>query len=115
MLQDNKNNIAFHVRMKGIPASTLERTANMMFGDSIPVKCKGGLFIPEKRLVEQGHLSEAKNEGVDADYSIFKLYEYLYAENEVTFELVSEFTPRFDFNKNRTITSKLSFSRKLKF
>ena len=103
MLQDNKNNIAFHVRMKGIPASTLERTANMMFGDSIPVKCKGGLFIPEK------------NEGVDADYSIFKLYEYLYTENEVTFELVSEFTPRFDFNKNRTITSKLSFSRKLKF
>ena len=103
MLQDNKNNIAFHVRMKGIPASTLERTANMMFGDSIPVKCKGGLFIPEK------------NEGVDADYSIFKLYEHLFAENEVTFELVSEFTPRFDFNKNRTITSKSSFSRKLKF
>ena len=101
MLQDDKNNIAFHVRMKGIPATTLEYTANKLFPDSIPVKLSGGLFKPEI------------NEGPDGVYSIFELYKHLFDGNTVEFELVSTFTPRFEFNKNRTITSKKSFIRNI--
>ena len=101
MLQDDKQNIAFHVRMKGIPASCLVDTANDLFPDSIPVKLAGGLFKP------------LENKGPDASYSIFELYKYLYEGNTVNFELVSEFTPHFDFNNNRTITSKSSFVREI--
>ena len=101
MLQDDKNNIAFHVRMKGIPATTLEYTANKLFPDSIPVKLSGGLFKPEI------------NDGPDGVYSIFELYKYLFDGNTIEFELVSTFTPRFEFNKNRTITSKKSFIRNI--
>lgn len=103
MLQDDKQNIAFHVRMKGIPASCLVQTANSLFPDSIPVKLAGGLFKP------------LNNNGPDASYSIFELYKYLYEGNTVNFELISEFTPHFDFNKNRTISSKSSFVRKVQF
>ena len=101
MLQDDKQNIAFHVRMKGIPADCLVRTANSLFPDSIPVKLAGGLFKPEI------------NEGPDASYSIFELYKYLFDGNAIEFELVSASTPRFQFNNNRTITSKKSFTRNI--
>ena len=103
MLQDDKNNIAFHVRMKGIPATSLIYTANKLFPNSIPVKLEGGLFKP------------TINNGPEASYSIFELYKYLYDGNNVSFELVNEFTPRFEFNKNRTITSKTSFVRNIVF
>ena len=103
MLLDDKNNLAFHVRMKGIPASTLEKTANEMFPESISVSYKNGLFIPKI------------NSGIDANYSIFNLYKYLYEHNPITFELVNDFSPRFQFNKNRTIESKRSFERTLLF
>ena len=103
MLLDDKNNLAFHVRMKGIPASTLEKTANEMFPESISVSYKNGLFIPKI------------NNGIDANYSIFNLYKYLYEHNPITFELVNDFSPRFQFNKNRTIESKRSFERTLLF
>ena len=103
MLQDDKQNIAFHVRMKGIPASCLVQTANKLFPDSIPVKLAGGLFKP------------LENKGPDASYSIFELYKYLYEGNTVNFELVSEFSPHFDFKNNRTITTKSSFIREINF
>ena len=103
MLLDDKNNLAFHVRMKGIPASTLEKTANEMFPESISVSYNNGLFIPKI------------NSGIDANYSIFNLYKYLYEHNPITFELVNDFSPRFQFNKNRTIESKRSFERTLLF
>ena len=103
MLQDDKQNIAFHVRMKGIPASCLVDTANDLFPDSIPVKLAGGLFKP------------LENKGPDASYSIFELYKYLYEGNTVNFELVSEFSPHFDFKNNRTITTKSSFIREINF
>lgn len=103
MLQDDKSNLAFHVRMKGIPADSLERTANAMFKDAIPVHYKNGLFVPDR------------NEGADACYSIFELYRYMYNDGEVDFELVSEHNPRFEFKKDRTIVNKRSFKRHITF
>ena len=67
------------------------------------MKLAGGLFKPEI------------NDGPDASYSIFELYRHFYEGNAVNFELISEFTPHFDFNKNRTISSKSSFVRKVQF
>ena len=101
LLQDNKGNIAFHVRMKGISASSLAYTANKLFPKSIPVKLDGGLFMP------------SINKGIDASYSIFELYKHLYNGNTVEFELVSKSTPRFNQNKDRSITSKTSFTRNI--
>ena len=97
MLQDNKENIAFHVRMKGIPARSLMEKANDMFKDSISVELDGGLFKP------------TINKGIEASYSIFELYKYLYNRNNVEFELVNEFSPCFDFLNNRDIKTKETF------
>ena len=105
MLLDDKQNLAFHVRMKGIPAKTLEITANEIESPCIPVHYNNntGLFIPDK------------NNGTNADYSIFKLYEYLYEHNEVSFNLINEYSPRFEFNKDRTVSNRSDFIRKIRF
>ena len=105
MLLDDRNNLAFHVRMKGIPAKTLEITANQMFKDAIPVHYENGLFISDKTI----------NNDRNSDYSIFKLYEYLHEHNEVSFNLINEYSPRFEFNKDRTISNRSDFIRKIRF
>ena len=105
MLLDDKLNLAFHVRMKGIPAKTLEITANEMFKDAMPVHYENGLFIPDKTI----------NHGINSEYSIFKLYEYLYEHNEVSFNLINESSPRFEFNKDRTVSNRSDFIRKIRF
>lgn len=103
LLYDDKKNIGFHARMKGITPNAIVNKANEMFPDDIKVEYKGGLYIP------------VKNEGIDAKYSIYSLYKFMYDGNEVSFDLVDEYNPRFDMKKDKTITSKSSFIRKVKF
>ena len=103
MLTDDKNNIAFHARMKGITPNAIVNKANEMFPDSVNIKYEGGLYVP------------LRNEGVDGDYSIYNLYKYLYDGNSVEFDLVDEFSPCFDFKENKTIISKEHFFREVRF
>jgi hypothetical protein len=74
-----------------------------MFPEAIPVEFKYGLYFP------------VKNEGVESSYSIYELYKALYNSVEVAFDLVDKYNPRFQMNKDKTISSKNSFIRKVKF
>jgi hypothetical protein len=56
-----------------------------------------------------------KNEGVESSYSIYELYKALYNGVEVAFDLVDKYNPRFQMNKDKTISSKNSFIRKVRF
>ena len=103
MLQDDHSNIAFHVRMKGIPAVTLMNTANQMYPEAISCSINNGLFVPDI------------NQGVDGVYSIYELYRDLYSGREIAFDLVSEFSPCFEFKNDRSIVSKQSFIRRIGF
>ena len=103
MLVDDKNNLGFHARMKGVTCNAIVNTANQMFPDAIPVEYKDGLYFP------------LKNEGKDASYSIYELYKYMYNGDEVAFDLVDKYNPRFEMKKDKTIVSKSSFIRKVKF
>lgn len=112
MLQDDKGNIAFHARMKGIPACVIEDTANKLFPKSIPVninKKEGGLFKPE---VTEG--SQRINDP-NASYSIFELYKYLFNRNLVEFDLLSGGNSSFKTKSDRSIYSLKEFTRKIEF
>ena len=102
-LTNDLNHIAFHARMKGVSQDVVGITANEMFPDAIQVVYNNSLFIPK---------SDYNN---DSEFSIQKLYEYLYAGNEVEFELCKGLSPCFNRNTNFTIETKKSFKRKLKF
>ena len=103
MLVDNTGALGFHARMKGVTSNAIVNTANEMFPDAIPVEFKDGLYYP------------LKNEGVESSYSIYELYKALYNGDEVAFDLVDKYNPRFQMNKDKTISSKNSFIRKVKF
>ena len=103
MLQDDKGNVAFHARMKGIPACVIEHRANELFPESIPVKLEGGLFKPEI------------NNGIDASYSIFELYKHLFNRNIVKFDLLSGGNCSFKTQKDRSICSLKEFNRNIEF
>ena len=75
----------------------------MLFPDDIQVEYKYGLYIPNR------------NEGSNGKYSIYSLYKLMYDGNEVSFDLVDKYNPCFNMNKDKTIESKLSFIRKVKF
>jgi hypothetical protein len=103
MLVDNTGALGFHARMKGVTSNAIVNTANAMFPDAIPIEFKDGLYYP------------LKNEGVESSYSIYELYKALYNGVEVAFDLVDKYNPRFQMNKDKTISSKNSFIRKVKF
>ena len=103
MLVDNTGALGFHARMKGVTSNAIVNTANAMFPNAIPVEFKDGLYMP------------CRNEGAEAPYSIYELYKALYNGVEVAFDLVDKYNPRFQMNKDKTISSKNSFIRKVKF
>ena len=103
MLQDDKGNIAFHARMKGIPACVIQYRANELFPKSIPVKLNGGLFKPKINM------------GIEASYSIFELYKHLFNRNLVKFDLLSGGNCSFGKNKDRSMYSVKEFTRNIEF
>jgi hypothetical protein len=89
--------------MKGVSVNAICNTANKLFPEANSVS------FNEK----SGYFESTNDKG--GNFSIFKLYEHLYNENTVIFDLVDDYNPRFQLNKNKTISSKLHFYRTLKF
>ena len=120
MLRDDKGNIGFHARMKGVPMESIAFKANSMFPEAIPVKYDKniGLFMP------QFLKEEVPNTIIDAmliideadkDYSIMDLYQHLYDGKETTFDLCAGGRPCFDMKDDFSIQTKTKFERTLKF
>ena len=89
--------------MKGITPNAIVNKANELFPDDIPVEYKNELYIP------------TKNEGKDANYSIYSLYKLMFDVQGIAFNLVDKFNPCFNMKKDKTIESKASFTRKVRF
>ena len=103
MLVDNTGALGFHARMKGVTSNAIVNTANRMFPDTVPVEFRDGLYYPM-----------TTTDGSKC-VSIYELYKTLYNGEEVAFDLVDEYNPRFELHKDKTISSKGSFIRKVKF
>ena len=103
-LENDFHQIAFHIRMKGIIPDVIVKKANMMFPDYKKCIYENGLCYPSYETTKQLH-----------EYSIMKLYEYLYDGNEITFDLCdSDLKQCFDI-KNMEVTTKQHFERIIKF
>ena len=102
-LTNRSNEVAFHIRMKGIPSDVIVNRANELFPDIILCEYRDGLVHPIPSV-------ERTN---DSSYSIMKLYEYIYNGGEVKFDLCKGSKPRFDI-KGFEITTKTSFKRLIK-
>ena len=89
--------------MKGVSQDVIGITANELFPECIQVIYDGSLFRPIGEY------------NIDSEFSIQKLYEYLYDGNEVEFELCKGLSPCFNKHSNFTIETRKSFKRKLKF
>ena len=99
MLKNEKNEIAFMIRMKGITSDVIVKKANEMFKDSIQCEYRDGLVYPEKICS-------------DGIYSIVKLYEYLYNGNPIEFDLVESSRPSFEMYLDKVVTRQ-HFIRKI--
>lgn len=89
-LVNSKGEIAFHIRCKGIPHDVLVHTANELYPSSVSCSIKDGLVYPSS--------SSSSN-----DYSVMKLYEALYNEQTIEFDLAS-CKPCFDVHIGETRT-----------
>ena len=120
MLRDDKGNIGFHARMKGVPMESIAFKANAMFPQAIPVKYDKniGLFMPQfpkqeaPNTIQEGVMVI---DDVDKEYSIMCLYQRLYEGKKVTFDLCAGGRPCFDMKDDFSIQTKTKFERTLKF
>ena len=103
MLTNEKADIGFHARMKGITQDVIAITANKLYPDLIPCYYQDGIFKPD-RISSNPY-----------NYSLFRLYKALYDGEEITFDLCSGSGPCFDMKNNFSIETKSEFIRKLKF
>ena len=120
MLRDDKGNIGFHARMKGVPMESIAFKANSMFPQAIPVKYDKniGLFMPQFPKQEiPNTILEAMLivDDADKEYSIMDLYQHLYDGQEATFDLCAGGRPCFDMKDDFSILTKTKFERTLKF
>lgn len=99
-LINRKGDIAFHIRLKGVPADVIVNEANRRFPQSIQCTYRDGLVFP---IDSPG----------DGSYSIMKLYEFLYDGGEIEFDLCKGSKPCFDM-KGFEISTKASFKRLIK-
>ena len=102
-LTNRSNEVAFHIRMKGIPSDVIVNRANELFPGVIQCEYRNGLVFPIPSVERTD----------DSSYSIMKLYEYIYDGGEVEFDLCKGSKPRFDI-KGFEITTKTSFNRLIK-
>ena len=88
MLQNDKGQIAFHCRMKGVIPDLLAMKANELFPNAKQCVYKDGLIYPT-----------SSNDG--ETYSIMLLYQKLYDGDEVEFDLCqSKLKPCFQLDSN---------------
>ena len=106
MLQNEKGEIAFMVRLKGITQEVIAIKANELFPDAIQTYYKDGIFYS---------VDEVKNKCEGYNVSIWKLYMKLYNGDAVEFDLCDSSNPCFDMNSNYTVSTKKHFIRVLQF
>ncbi len=97
-LENSQGEIAFHVRMKGIPTDVIAIRANELYPDAIKCFYRDGLVYPE---------------ALGEKYSIIELYKSLYDGEEIEFDLTKGAHPCFDIHIGHTST-KESFTRRVK-
>ena len=94
-LVNSSGDVAYHVRMKGIPVDVLVKRANELYSDCITCTVKGGLVYPVS----------------DGEASVERLYEDLYNGATVEFDLAKD-RACFDVRIGETV-SKNSFIRRV--
>ena len=91
-LKNSNGEIAFHLRMKGIPADVIVKKANELFPDAIQCYYSDGLAYPIP--------SVSNND----DYSIWLLYKALYDGETLAFDLCESSHPSFEFKDFHVMT-----------
>ena len=95
-LENQNHDIAFHVRMKGIPTQVIVNKANELF-DGTRCFVDGGLVKP---IANQ------------SPFTIMQLYQSLYDGNTIEFDLVNGDRPCFDIHFG-SIRTRESFVRRV--
>lgn len=96
-LENEKGDVAFHVRLKGIPLDVIVNRANEL--------CEGIKCYDKDNLVYPYSTGEK--------YTIMELYKKLYEGETIEFDLVKGAKPRFDITIGE-IKTKPSFPRRIK-
>jgi hypothetical protein len=95
----NENEIyGFMARLKGCKSDVIGFTANLLYPELEPVEYKEGLFYPKWEIDKA---------------SIEKLYEDLFHDKAIDFDLCLSDSPCFNMHSNYSITTKSSFIRKI--
>jgi len=99
-LQNSSGEIAFHIRMKGVPSDVIVKRANELFPKAIQCEYLNGLAFPVP--------SVSDNE----DYSVWLLYKSIYDGNAVSFDLCESSHPSFEL-KNFRVSTRTHFIREI--
>ena len=100
-LKNSCDEIAFHIRMKGVCQDVIVAKANELYPNDIQCEYRDGLTYPIP--------STSDNE----EYSIYHLYKELYDGQEIEFDLAtSKLHPCFEFDKFE-VSTKTTFIRKI--
>ena len=97
-LKNKAGDVAFHVRLKGIPSDVVIKKANQLFPKDIQCEYRNGLAFPIP--------SVSNNE----EYSLWHLYKTIYEGTPVEFDLCESEKPSFEF-KNFQVSTRDSFVR----
>ncbi len=93
-LHGGEGEIAYHVRMKGVPLSVIVNRANEVYN--------GNAYIGSDGLVHNGAV-------------VYKLYEELYNGSAMDMDLTKGDSPCFERGKAFTVSTKKSFVRSIRF
>jgi len=99
-LKNKNGDIAFHVRLKGVPADVIVKKANELFPSDIQCYYRDSLAFPVP--------SVSSNE----EYSVWRLYRSIYDGQVIEFNLCESDKPMFEL-KDFHMSTKDSFIRRI--
>ena len=99
-LQNSKGEVAFHIRLKGVPSDVIVKKANQLHPEDIQCEYCDGLAYP---------IPSASN---NEEYSIFHLYKDLYDGQTIAFDLCESSHPSFEF-KDFHVNTRQHFIREI--
>ena len=100
-LMNSNNEIAFHIRLKGVVPDVIVDKANQMFPHDIQCYYDHGLVYPIDSVSDNN------------EYSVFHLYKALYDEEVIEFDLAtSKIKPSFEI-KDFQVRTRTSFIRRI--
>ena len=99
-LKNSTEEIAFHIRLKGIPSDLVVKKANELFPNDIQCFYEDGLAYPMSSVSDNN------------EYSVFHLYKHIYNNEMIEFDLCESIKPSFEL-KDMKVSTRDHFIRQI--